>query len=205
MKKRLLFKLSGALAIILFFVFSLVEVKNSILFFLVFIIPLVIIRFIEVVCFFVKRKSFIKLGERELFDSNIRSIVKGFCFVAFLFFVLKFSNYTDIKPNDFSVFFIGASETSKYFYAFLFVNLIMNFVDDNMIFYVTKTGLLSKANYFEDYLWKEFKSYKLIEEQSLIRFTKKNDKFLFVKYEESYFQKRKIEITEVLNKNIPYV
>ena len=72
-------------------------------------------------------------------------------------------------------------------------------------FILTKKDLVTKGNYFEDYLWEDFIEFSLIEEQSLIRFKKKNDKFLFVKYEEPYFQDNKTEILSILNKNILYV
>ncbi len=202
MKKRLLLKLFGALAIILFFVFSVIEVKNSILFFLAFIIPLVIIRFIEVVCFFVNRKKHIKLGKIEFFNDQLKSILINVLAICFLYLVIKYANNIDIKQTNFSSFFTRDNNAFKYLFFVLFIHLIRTFVGDNRVIYLTDRGLLTSVNYFEDYLWKDFKSYKLIKEQSLIRFTKKNDKFLFVKYEELYFDERNLEITEVLNKNI---
>lgn len=202
MKMRSILTLITVVAFLLFFIFSLVEVKNSILLFLFFVILIASVKFFEVVYFFSIKKKLLRLGEVELFNDQLRSILISVLAVLFLYVVIKVPNYYEIKLTSFVGFFIGEHSYSKYLFAFLFINVIRTFLDNNRVFYLTNKGLLCPANYFEDYIWQEFKGYKIIEEQSLIRFTKKNDKFLFVKYEESYFEKRNIGITEVLNKNL---
>ncbi|WP_442267208.1 hypothetical protein ACSIGC_05820 [Tenacibaculum sp. ZS6-P6] len=198
--KTLLFVCFG-----LFFLFGIIDFKVSVEIILFFIIALVVVKLYELLMIFLGSYNRKLLGKIELFRSKFWDYLISMITVVLLYLIVRYDYLLEFKTNTFINFFFDS--TSHYFayYIIFSTYLISLLINDKHIFYFTKKGLVTKGNYFEDYLWEDFKAYTLIEEQSLIRFTKKNDKFLFVKYEESYFQENKTEILNVLNKNILYV
>ncbi|WP_157730125.1 hypothetical protein [Tenacibaculum jejuense] len=189
----------------LFFLFSIVDVQLSIEIVVFFIIALVVVKLNELLMIYFRSNYRKSLGRIELFRSKFWDYLISIIAIFLLYLTIRYDYLLELKPNTFVNFFFDPKANHFAYYIISLTYLISLVINDNRIFYYTKQGLVTKGNYFEDYLWEDFKTYTLIEEQSLIRFTKKNDKFLFVKYEESYFQENKTEILNVLNKNIPYV
>ncbi len=193
------------LTIFLFAIFSLIDVNVSISIVLFLIYLLVGIRIFEIVMFYNVKKKLIKLGEKELFTSKIWGILAALISIIFIYLSIKYSYLLEYEANEFNAYFWSSTKNSTTNFIIVLSFFIRSLIDDNRIFYLTQQGIITHGDYFEEYLWKDFKGFKVIEEQSLIRFTKKNDKFLFVKYKEPYFQENKKEVLSILNKNIPYV
>lgn len=202
METRIFLRSLAFISYVLFFVFSFVKTKYAVGSFLLLAVPLVCIKLYEIVRFYIQKKRSIKLGKMEFNNSPIRMFLIGGMSILFLYAYIKFFNYLDLEPTHFLEFFVGKNGNSPIYYGIMSGMLIRSFIDNPQDFYITKKGLVQSANYFEDYLWRNFSGYKLIEEQSLIRFTKKNGKFLFVNYDASYFEEKQEEIIEILNKNI---
>ncbi|WP_299674951.1 hypothetical protein [uncultured Tenacibaculum sp.] len=205
MKIRKVLKTSLFICFGLFFLFSVIDVQLSIEIVLFLVITLVVVKLYELFMIYFGSSNRILLGKIELFRSKIWDYLISILAIVLLYLTIRYGYLIEFKPNTFVNFFFDSTANHFAYYIISLIYLISFIINDKRIFYFTKQGLVSKANYFEDYLWEDFKAYTLIEEQSLIRFTNKNDKFLFVKYEESYFQENKTEILNVLNKNIPYV
>lgn len=191
------------LLILLFLVFSMLNINYSGIIWLTLFGGLVLISFFELIAFQICKKRYKVLGKLNIPKTILKDFLI-FIAVCLMFYVfVDYIHLVDVESNPFILFFL---EEPKYLGSnIFFLPILKTLIVDNTFFYITDKGITTKGNYFEDYLWEDFKEYSLIEEQSLIRFRKKNDKFLFVKYEESYFQENKIEITKVLNKNIAYV
>ncbi len=193
-----------SILIMLFFIFSIVNVDYSLIIWLTLFWSLILISFFEFIAFQITKKNYLTLGKLEESKNKIKDIIIALAFIGFCYFFIEYSYLIGIETNQFKSYFFGKSK-SNISDVLILLTLLKSLVIDNTFFYITKEGLVTHGDYFQNYLWKDFKEYSLIEEQSLIRFKNKNDKFLFIKYEESYFQEDKIEITTVLNKNIPYV
>lgn len=203
MNKRKLLRITLLTLMGLFLVFSMVNVNYSITIWLTLFWSLILISLFELIAFYIRKRQYRILGGLEESKTRLKDILVFITIFGIAYVSVKYSYLIDLKSNQFLSFFFG--ERRSIVSEIFLLPLLKTLIVDNTFFYITDKGVTTKGNYFEDYLWEDFKDYSLIEEQSLIRFRKKNDNFLFVKYEESYFQENKIEITKVLNKNIAYV
>lgn len=200
MKRRSILKISFYLILVLFFTFSTWEVKKSIEIFTVLFVLIVVSKVYELIKFYRNKESFLKLGKRELFYNRY---IASFIFLILTVVYIGYLSKINFKLNTkFAHFFLIENTSSALFYG-LFTSLIISelFGIEN-VFYITDKGISKKWNYFENYKWEDFLDFKIIKEQSLIRFKKKNNKFIFIKYEEETFINNEDLIISKLNKNL---
>lgn len=202
---RKIISLITLVCFILFWIFSFIEFESSIMIVVLLISLLVSIKTFKVIMFYYLKNKRKKLGELELFTGKYRDFLISIVVVALLYFSTKYSYLIDFAPTKFLNYFFDISRNPLPYFIISLACLIGMFLTNNHVFYITESGLITFGNYFESYFWNDFIEFSIIEEQSLIRFKKKNNKFLFVKFEESYFEENKEEILKVLNKNILYV
>ena len=205
MKMRNIITLITLCCFALFWIFSFIEYESSILIVLFIFSLLVSIKIFEVFMFYYLRAKRKKIGELELFTGKFRDYLISIVAVSLLYLSLKYSYLIDFAPTKFLNYFFDISRNPLPYFIISLTYLTGMFLTNNHVFYITESGLIIFGNYFESYFWNDFIEFSIIEEQSLIRFKKKNNKFLFVKFEESYFEENKEEILKVLNKNILYV
>lgn len=189
----------------LFFLFSVIDFQLSVEIVLFLVITLVGFKIYELLIIRFGNYNRKLLGSIELFRSNSWNYVVSIIAIILLYLVLKYHYLLKFETNAFTNFFFDPGSNHFAYYIISVYYVIGLFINDNRIFYFTEQGLVTKGNYFEDYLWQDFKEFSIIEEQYLIRFKKKNNKFLFVKYQERYFEEINSEILKVLKKYIKYV
>ncbi|MGB1043212.1 MAG: hypothetical protein ACPGU6_07445 [Tenacibaculum sp.] len=201
MKKRKMLQLVMVLVVVLFFICCYVDWNMSIIVMTILIFSLVFVKVFEIIRFFLRKKTLLKLGRIELFEKKMLNgfILIGITFL--LYFFIKNADLIDFRTNDFTTFFLGNTGQFGMYYIIIVLFNLKNFIDDQSVFYLTDKGLVTRGNYFESYFWNDFLGYKIIKEQSLIRFKKKNGKFLFITYDESLQGKEEL-IIESLSKNL---
>ncbi|CAM1355207.1 MULTISPECIES: hypothetical protein [Tenacibaculum] len=200
MKKRNVLRFLFYITSALFIMFCIWEIENAIIFFIPLLVFLIVLKVLEVIKFYKNKRRLVKLGEREFFlNQYIASFLILISFIVYVVYVSKFN--FDLN-TEFAYFFLGENGNSGFFYGLLMSLVIRGLFESNYEVYLTDKGIVKGRSYFEDYLWEDFLSFEIIKEQSLIRFKKKNDKFIFIKYEEDTFKNREDLIISKLNKNL---
>ncbi len=156
---------------------------------------------VESIKFKKKRHEFIALGEQEHFHKkylgNLLYIVFVICFVCFGPKLLELGILPAIRDN------INLNIVAILTLPALTV-LILRFLfeEKERIIYATEKGMLYGMENHEFYFWEDFKSYKHISNQKLLRLEKKNLKRLYISYEEEHFNEHKEEILTILDKKL---
>lgn len=200
MKKRNVLRFLFYITSALFIIFCIWEIENAIIFFIPLLVFQVVLKVFEVIKFYKYKRRLIKLGEREFFLNQY--IASFLVFISFIVYIVYVSRFNFDLNTEFAYFFLGESGNSGVFYVLFMSLVIRGLFKVNYEVYLTDKGIVKGRSYFEDYLWEDFLSFEIIKEQSLIRFKKKNDKFIFIKYEEDTFKNREGLIISKLNKNL---
>ncbi|WP_299136208.1 hypothetical protein [uncultured Tenacibaculum sp.] len=200
MKKRNVLRFLFYITSALFIMFCIWEIENAIIFFIPLLVFLIVLKVLEVIKFYKNKRRLVKLGEREFFLNQY--IVSFLILISFIVYVVHVSKFNFDLNTEFAYFFLGENGNSGFFYGLLMSLVIRGLFESNYEVYLTDKGIVKGRSYFEDYLWEDFLSFEIIKEQSLIRFKKKNDKFIFIKYEEDTFKNREDLIISKLNKNL---
>jgi len=156
---------------------------------------------IDSIQFRIKRHKFIELGEQEHFHEkylgSLLYIVFLFCFV---FFGPKLSALGFLPPirDEFNTN-LTAIVLLPGLITFI---LRFLFTEKENIVYATEKGILYGLETNEFYFWDDFKSYKHISDQKLLRFERNNSKRLYISYEEKYFNKHREVILTILDKKL---
>ncbi|WP_299107216.1 hypothetical protein [uncultured Tenacibaculum sp.] len=201
MKKRKVIELLVYLTLGLFLMFCYVDWNLSIILVSILISVLILIKAFEIIMFLIIKKKLLKLGRLELFRSEFLRGLIGIAFPIILLLLLKYSDFFEIEGNNFSTFFLRDTKQLVFYYTIVISLIFRYVVDDTAMFYATNKGLVTRGNYFESYFWSDFLEFKIIKEQSLIRFKKKNGKFLFITYDDTFKEKEEL-IIESLSKNL---
>ncbi|WP_435263988.1 hypothetical protein [Tenacibaculum sp. nBUS_03] len=188
MKKRNVSRFLFYITSALFIIFCIWEIENAIIFFIPLLVFQVVLKVFEVIKFYKYKRRLIKLGEREFFLNQY--IASFLVFISFIVYIVYVSRFNFDLNTEFAYFFLGESGNSGFFYGLFMSLVIRGLFKVNYEVYLTDKGIVKGRSYFEDYLWEDFLSFEIIKEQSLIRFKKKNDKFIFIKYEEDTFKNR---------------
>lgn len=158
---------------------------------------------IESIRYRIRRDELIELGEEEHFHKKYIGYLISIAFVVFIYLSMT---------NEWLKGWLGEVSIFRDFHdAFYLVVLIPQLIEFSIGFlfkemgvfmYATKKGILYSMNTQEKYQWEDFNSYKIISDQKLLRFEKKNLKYLFISYEEKYFNKYREEILTILDKKL---
>ncbi|CAL2115095.1 conserved membrane hypothetical protein [Tenacibaculum sp. 190130A14a] len=189
------------LILTLFVTFCYIDWNGAIIITLILIFGYVLIGVFELIQFFQRKKELLKLGCIELFRSEFLGVLVSIALPIILYLVISKLDFLNFESNDFTRFFLLESKMNIPFYIVIGTFIANLLINDRRVFYATDKGLVTRGNYFESYFWNDFLGYKIIKEQSLIRFKKKNGKFLFITYDESLQGKEEL-IIESLSKNL---
>lgn len=149
----------------------------------------------------IRRDNLIELGEEEHFHKKYISYLFLILFVLFIFFGVT-------RIEEFDIFPQMRKDYNINFSIIIFLPQLIQFIlgiafkEMGVFMYATKKGILYSMNTQEKYQWEDFNSYKIISDQKLLRFEKKNLKYLFISYEEKYFNKYREEILTILDKKL---
>ncbi|CAL2103682.1 conserved membrane protein of unknown function [Tenacibaculum sp. 190130A14a] len=201
MRNRKLIQLLMYLILTLFVTFCYIDWNGAIIITLILIFGYVLIGVFELIQFFQRKKELLKLGCIELFRSEFLGVLVSIALPIILYLVISKLDFLNFESNDFTRFFLLESKMNIPFYIVIGTFIANLLINDRRVFYATDKGLVTRGNYFESYFWNDFLGYKIIKEQSLIRFKKKNGKFLFITYDESLQGKEEL-IIESLSKNL---
>lgn len=156
---------------------------------------------IKGVAFGKKVRQALKLGEVENFVSPY-FVVLLFLLYGIVIFVavsfLKDENVIgDIRDvNSFVAFLILVPSITEMILSYKYSDLRANLI------FATDKGLIRTLQPKESFFWNDFRSYTFIEEYNLIRFKKKNLKYLVVSYDDDYFKEHKEKIVAFLDKKL---
>ncbi|WP_299124786.1 hypothetical protein [uncultured Tenacibaculum sp.] len=147
--------------------------------------------------YLLRRKQLVEIGELERFHRKYLDLV----FLLLLFFLLS-------KLVEWSSFVNLREDFNDNFVLVVFAPQIIQFIigvfsrEMGTFLYVTDRGILSSMETKESYLWEDFNNYKIIKNQKLFRFEKKNNKYLFISYDGEYFENNRKEILEIIKQNL---
>ncbi|WP_431164594.1 hypothetical protein [Tenacibaculum halocynthiae] len=154
---------------------------------------------VDSVRYLLKRKDLVEIGELEFFNKKYVDFVYLLLLIFFIFFllpkVLEFLKFKGLR-NDFNFTLIIFAPQLLQFIIGVFSKEVGTFL------YITERGLLSSMDTRESYFWDDFINYKIINDQKLFRFEKKNNKYLFISYDEKYFENNKKEILGIIKQNL---
>lgn len=189
------------LILALFVTFCYIDWNGAIIITLALIVGYVLISVFELIQFFKRKKELLKLGRIELFRSEFLGVLVSIALPIILYLLIRKLDFLNFESNDFTRFFLLDSKMNIPFYIVIGTFISNLFINDKRAFYATDKGLVTQGNYFESYFWSDFLEFKIIKEQSLIRFKKKNGKFLFITYDDTFKEKEEL-IIESLSKNL---
>lgn len=156
---------------------------------------------IKSIRFRIRRNNLIELGEQERFyGSWIGTLLFIAIIIALIFGIPKLEELGVLPERE-----------ERFHENFTFIVLmpqIIQFIigiafrEMGQYMYVTEKGIIESMEVHESYLWEDFQSYGVLSDMKLIRFKKKNDKFLFIAYHEEHFNKHREHILTILGENL---
>jgi hypothetical protein len=155
--------------------------------------------------FRIRRNRLIELGEQEHFHNEILGVVYSILIIGGIILLgLLLSEWELLPKRD--------READSYLTVIVFIPHVIRFLlgvafkEVKDYLYITDHGILKSMNMNEIYQWNQFRSYKILHDQNLLRLRKskesKKPKYLFITYHDEYFKEHEAYILSILDKNL---
>ena len=148
------------------------------------------------------KRSLVEIGNIEPFDKGYwLALILMILFVLFLFFLpdlLDKGILTKLSEENEFLFF------SIVLYTPTLVNMIIDsrYKQSRSALFMSDKGIVRLFELKESYLWNDFINFKILPNQKILRFRKKNSEFFFISYDEKNFKEHKERILAILDKNL---
>lgn len=161
---------------------------------------------VDTVRFGIKEKGSIELGEKYDFrKSPIFRIMLPIVLIGLIFMIWKLGEWNWF-PDD-----IERSEVEPFFPLIIMIPQFLDGISwmiygrHRTIYYATEKGMIISLRGDEVKEWNDFYKYTILEEQDIIKFQKKNLKYLSIQYNDEYFHKYRKEIVSFLDQKLTRV